>query len=164
MHREETLISDNEGNYLVVALDFYDYEYKANTLSIPEEYCDIDIVDINIRKLILNMPLGYVAMAKLIRWLTAQFVDNNAIFTFICSIDPIQSRHKCLQPELYRWRWFDSLYKRASQAGLTDGINVQDVIFGPEGYKSYSRAFYSQAQAPIVHLLASHLTSKYSDN
>lgn len=164
MQHEETLISDNEGNYLVVALDFYDYDYKISTLSIPEEFCYIDVVDINIRKLILNMPLGYVAMSKLIRWLIAQFIDSNAIFTFVCSIDPILSRHKDMQPELYRWKWFDSLYKRASQAGLTAGINVQDVIFGPEGYKSYSRAFYSQAQAPIVHLLASHLTSKYPNN
>ena len=162
MHREETLISDNEGNYIVVALDFYSRDYKIDILSIPEEYSHIDIVDINIRKLLLNMPLGYAAMAKMIKWLSSRFYDNNAIFTFICSLDPLQSRHNSIAPELYRWKWFDLLYQRACQAGMTDGISVQDVIFGPDGYKSYSRAFYSGSQAPIVHLLASHLRSKYT--
>lgn len=41
MEREETLISDNEGNHLLVALDFYDEDYKFAVLNIPSEFADI---------------------------------------------------------------------------------------------------------------------------
>jgi len=44
----ENTFSDKEGNHLMVALDFCDDDYKQNTLNIPEEFSDVDIVDINL--------------------------------------------------------------------------------------------------------------------
>ncbi len=40
MRNIERLIADNEGNHLVVALDFYDEEYKIKTLCLPEEFSE----------------------------------------------------------------------------------------------------------------------------
>lgn len=50
----ENLISDNEGNHLLVALDFYDDEYKMRYLHIPEEFAEVEVADISIEKIFLT--------------------------------------------------------------------------------------------------------------
>lgn len=67
MESVETLIPDNEGNHLVVVLNFYDEEQKADTFQIPSEFADVDIADIEIEKLCLDQPLGLSAFNKMCR-------------------------------------------------------------------------------------------------
>ena len=45
MESISNIFSDNKGNQLMVALVFYDNNEKINTLKIPIEYTDIEIVD-----------------------------------------------------------------------------------------------------------------------
>ena len=69
----ENLISDNEGNHLLVALDFYDEEYKMRYLQIPAEFAEVEVADISIEKNDLDSPLSYRAFSRLICWLLHQF-------------------------------------------------------------------------------------------
>ena len=159
MEREETLISDNEGNHLLVALDFYDEDYKFAVLNIPSEFADIEIADISIEKDILDKPIGYKAFADMCGWLATRFANHrNVIITFICSIDELVTNHTTVSPQKYRWDLFDLLYKR------TVSQKIIDVIIGPKGFQTYGQAFYRDIHAPIVHLIVAHLTSKYSDD
>lgn len=161
MEREETLISDNEGNHLLVALDFYDEDYKFAVLNIPPEFDDIEIADISIEKDMLDKPIGYKAFADMCAWLAARFSGHrNLIMTFICSIDELTTNHPSITPQKYRWNLFDLLYKRTISQKIISNINIQDVIIGPEGFQSYGRAFYRDSHAPIVHLIVSHLNGK----
>lgn len=161
MRNIERLIPDNEGNHLVVALDFYDEEYKIKTLCLPEEFSDIEIADISIGKLNLEMPLGMHAFSEMVEWLIFQFDNHqNAIFTFIWSIDPMENNHKGLPPEEYRWRLFDLLYRRAIYVRNGFEIEIQDVIIGPDDFKSGARAFYRSKHAPMIHLIAAQLRDK----
>ncbi|MEZ3559638.1 MAG: hypothetical protein K1V86_09305 [Duncaniella sp.] len=165
MEREETLISDNEGNHLLVALDFYDEDYKFAVLNIPSEFADIEIADISIEKDILDKPIGYKAFADMCGWLATRFANHrNVIITFICSIDELVTNHTTVSPQKYRWDLFDLLYKRMVSQKIITNVNIQDVIIGPKGFQTYGRAFYRDIHAPIVHLIVAHLTSKYSDD
>lgn len=157
----ENLISDNEGNHLLVALDFYDDEYKMRYLHIPEEFAEVEVADISIEKNILDRPLNYRAFSRLTGWLLQQYdAHPDAIFTFICSIDPIQTRHHDILPQEYRWRLFDTLFLRAMALRPYSDIMIQDVIIGPEGFQSFGRAFYRMRHSPLIHLIASHLRDK----
>ena len=69
MESISNIFSDNKGNQLMVALVFYDNNEKINTLKIPIEYTDIEIVDINIEKKELGEPLHYGAFAAMNKWL-----------------------------------------------------------------------------------------------
>lgn len=158
----ENLIADNEGNHLMVALDFYDEDYKLNVLQIPTEFGDMEVVDINIAKRDLEMPLHYRAFGHMSQWLVEQFMlHGDAVFTFICSIDPLDSRHGNLAPEKYRWNLFDSLYRRACSLnpGLHD-VLIQDIVIGPDGYQSFGRVFFRDRHAPIIHIVIDHLKEK----
>lgn len=160
----ETLIPDNMGNHLVVVLYFYDDGDKLNSFKIPEDFAaQIDIADININKLDLDEPLGIASFHIMCEWLMEQFLMfPNAIFSFICATDPIVMRHCGLRPEEYRWRLFEYLYQRNKCKLDTLGIHSQDVIIGPEGYQTYAKVFYRDKHAPIIHIVVSHLKSKYS--
>lgn len=57
MESIETLIPDNEGNHLVVVLNFYDDSQKTDTFLIPPEFAQLEIADIAIEKLNLDQPL-----------------------------------------------------------------------------------------------------------
>lgn len=48
MESVETLIPDNEGNHLVVVLNFYDDSQKTDTFLIPPEFAQLEIADIAI--------------------------------------------------------------------------------------------------------------------
>lgn len=48
MESVETLIPDNEGNHLVVVLNFYEDSQKNGTFQIPLEFTGLDIADISI--------------------------------------------------------------------------------------------------------------------
>ena len=162
MESVETLIPDNEGNHLVVVLNFYDEEQKADTFQIPSEFTDVDIADIEIEKLCLDKPLGLSAFNKMCRWLLDKFIQfPNAVFSFICSTDPLDTNHSGITPEQYRWNLFESFYLRNINRLNKFGIESKDIIVGPEGYQSFARVFYRTAHAPIIHLVISHLENKY---
>ena len=163
MESVETLIPDNEGNHLVVVLYFYEDYDKTGTFRIPEEFADIDIADINISKLDLDKPLSLRAFFEMCRWLTAQFLlYPNAVFSFICSTDPLASRHNDLAPEKVRWQLFEILLLRNLRSLQGHGINSKEMIVGPDGCQTFARVFYRDRHAPIIHLVIDHLTTKYS--
>ena len=162
METIETLISDNRGNHLVVALYFYEDVDKIESFNIPIEFFDLDIADININKLDLEKPIAISAFLKMNQWLLEQFLlFPNAVFTFICSTQALETRHKGIQPEYYRWRLFDALTQRCRPRLSESGINVSDIIVGPEGYQTYARIFYRDKHAPVIHLVIDHIESKY---
>lgn len=162
METVETLIPDNEGNHLVVVLYFYDADYKTDTLQIPQDFAELDIADININKLDLNKPLNLRALLQMCHWLTEQFVMfPNAVYSFICSIDPLETNHPDISPEQYRWKLFEHLYQRNIFKLCEMGIESKDIIVGPEGYQTFAKVFYRIKHAPIIHLVTQHLESKY---
>ncbi len=158
MESIEQTFSDNEGNHLLVALYFCDEEYKRDTLHIPEEYTYINIIDIDITKAYVDQLVHYSVFFRMSSWLLQQFdIRDDAIFTFICSTDELNTNHPDALPQEYRWNLFDRLYQRyAARAG----INIQDVAVGPEQYQSLGRAFYRDKHAPIIHIITSYLTEK----
>ena len=163
MGNTENIFSDNRGNQLMVALYFYDKYEKINTLKIPEEYADIEIADISIEKIELDKPLHYGAFAAMNRWLFEQFeLHPNAIFSFICSLDALDTNHQNMPPEQYRWRLFDALYNRFIKYNQYANIHTQDVIFGPDDYLAYTRTFYRSQHAPIIYIVGSYLKDKYN--
>lgn len=154
----EAAFYDKEGNHLMVALDFYDDDYKQNTLQIPEEYSDIEIVDINIEKADLKRPISCAAFFKMTTWLVEQFkTHENAIFTYICSISELETNHKGINPQEYRRDLFDALLQRVIKNAQ---FNVQDIVLGPEGFLTFGRAFYRDRHSPIVYIATSYLKEK----
>lgn len=163
METVETLIPDNEGNHLVVVLYFYDEDYKTSTFQIPQEFADLDIGDININKLDSNKPIHHRAFFHMCRWLIEQFITfPNAVFTFICSIDPLETNHQKLSPEQYRWTLFENLFQRNIPKLKELGIESQNIIVGPEGYQSFAKVFYRAKHAKIIHLVTRHVEGKYN--
>lgn len=157
MNSIECTFSDTKGNHLLVALDFYDSRYKKDSLQIQEEFFDIDIIDINIGKVYLDKPISPAVFFKMSNWLLDQFkLHDNAVFTYVCSIDDLDCNHKEIEPQLYRWKLFDLLFQRTSKAH----INVQDVIVGPKDFQTFGRAFYRDKHAPVIHIIAAHLQDK----
>ena len=150
--------SDNEGNHLLVALYFCNSDYKLNTLHIPEEFAYIKVVDIDITKAYVDRPINPSVFFRMSTWLMQMFMDfKDAIFTFICSLDELETNHPEILPQNYRWVLFDRLYQRLPDKSA---INVQDIIIGPDDFKSYGRAFYHDQQAPIVHIVVDYLKEK----
>ena len=154
--------SDNEGNHLLVALYFCDDEYKQESLHIPEEFSKVEIIDIDITKAYIDKPIHYNVFFRMSRWLMKQFILNeDAIFTFICSTDELNSNHKDLLPQNYRWQLFDSLFKHQQKESVcNETINTTDIIIGPIGYQTFGRAFYRTKHTPIVHIVSSYLEEK----
>lgn len=164
METVETLIPDNEGNHLVVVLNFYEDSQKTDTFQIPIEFASLEIADISIEKLDLEKPLGISAFNKMCAWLIEMFMQfPGAVFSFICSTDPLATNHDNIAPEYYRWRLFEVFYQRNIERLNELGIESKDVVVGPEGYQTFARVFYRTAHAPVIHLVISHLKSKYSD-
>lgn len=142
----------------MVALCFCDNEYKQEGLHVPEEFSDINIIDISITKAYVERPIHFSVFLKMSSWLLEEFnKDENSIFTFICSVDELDNNHRDMQPQTFRWELFDALYRRKKDLKY---INIQDVIVGPEGYQSYGRAFYRDRHAPIVRLIGAYLEEK----
>lgn len=165
METIEKIFSDNTGNHLLVALYLYDTEYKQDTLYIPAEYDYIEVIDINIEKVILDKPIHPAVFFKMSTWLLQQFREHkDSILSFICSIEELPTNHPEDLPQLYRWNLFDRLYQRlvGRDPMKFQNINVQDVIVGPEGYQSYGRIFYRDGHAPIINIVISHLRDKQS--
>lgn len=163
MESIETLIPDNEGNHLVVVLYFYDDKDKSDTFQIPDGFSDLDIADISIRKLNLDRPLALGALYRMCSWLLGQLkLFPNAVFSFLCSLDPLETHHNDLPPEQYRWLLFERLCQRYQLQLENAGINTQKLIVGPEGFQTYAKVFYRDRHSSIIHLVVSHLTNKYS--
>ncbi|MDE5788348.1 MAG: hypothetical protein K2H79_07400 [Bacteroidaceae bacterium] len=76
METIETLIPDNEGNHLVVVLYFYDDEDKEASFHIPSDFTNIEIVDINIRKLDLEHPFYRDQHASIIHFVTSHLNEK----------------------------------------------------------------------------------------
>lgn len=162
MKSVEQVFSDNRGNHILVALYFYDKDYKQAVLNIPEEYADINVIDINITKARLDKPINPAALFKMSRWLLQQFDKyENAIFPFICSTDDLSTNHPDKSPQVYRWELFDKLYMCVARNA---GINVQDVIVGAEGFQSLGRAFYRDKHTTIIKFVAEYLQDKQTDS
>lgn len=162
MESVETLIPDNEGNHLVVVLNFYADSQKTYTFQIPSEFTELEIADIAIEKLYLDRALGLRAFYKMCQWLIEQFVQfPNAVFSFICSTDPLETNHRSIAPELYRWNLFEYFYQHNIDRLNKLGIESKDIIVGPEGYQSFFRVFYRTSHAPVIHLVTAHLENKY---
>lgn len=154
----EKEFSDNRGNHLLVALNFCDDEYKRISFQIPEEFLDIEVVDIVIEKAQPDRPLHFVALFKMAQWLTEQFhVWDNAIFTFICSMEELESNHHDIKPHLYRWKLFDLLFRRVCN---NDEIHFRDAEIGSGDFQTFGRAFYHQKHAPIIHIIADYIKEK----
>lgn len=158
MESIEQTFSDNKGNHLLVALYFYDNDYKQTSLHIPDEYADVEVVDIDIEKTFREKPIHPVVFFRMSSWLLQQFNDHeNAVFSFICSTEDLATNHPDPSPQSYRWNLFDRLYRRMAQKAE---INTQDVIVGPDGYQSFGRAFYRDRHASIIHIVAAYLQEK----
>ncbi len=162
MESVEILIPDNEGNHLVVVLNFYEDNQKTDTFQIPSEFAGVEIADIAIEKLNLDQPLGLRAFSEMCQWLIEQFeLFPNAVFSFICSTDPLKTNHNEIAPEQYRWNLFEYFYLRNITKLKRLGIESKDIIVGPDGYRTYARVFYRTSHAPIIHLVIAHLESKH---
>lgn len=158
----ETLIPDNEGNHLVVVLNFYDDGQKIDTFQIPSEFTNLEIADIAIEKLYLDHPLGLSAFNRMCQWLIEQFLQfPNTVFSFICSTDSLETNHRNIAPEQYRWDLFEYFYQHNIDKLKILGIESKNIIVGPDGYQSFARVFYRRSHAPIIHLVISHLENKY---
>ena len=143
---------------------FYDYNDKTSTFQIPQEFAELDIADININKLALDKPVKLGALFKMCNWLLEQFLlYPNAVFSFICSTDPLENHHDNLQPEQYRWNLFENLFYRKQSELIRLGIKSADIIVGPKDYQTYAKVFYRDSHSPIIHLVIAHLSSKYPD-
>lgn len=161
MESVETLIPDNEGNHLVVVLNFYDNNQKTDTFQIPSEFTGLEIADIAIEKLYLDRPLGLRAFYKMCQWLTEQLLQfPNAMFSFICSTDPLETNHQ-IAAEQYRWNLFEFFYQRNKAKLNEHGIESKDIIVGPDGCQTFARVFYRTSHASIIHIVIAHLTDKY---
>lgn len=100
----ENTFSDKQGNHLLVALYFFDKEHKSDSLNIPEEYNDVDIIDINITKEFVDKPIHFSVFLKMCGWLLEEFSNRpDAVFTFICSTDDLDTNHHDLLPQQFRW-------------------------------------------------------------
>ncbi len=162
MESIETLIPDREGNYLVVVLSFYDRSDKTETFQIPPEFGDLDIADISIAKIELDKPLHLRAFHGMCRWLIEQFkIFPNAVFSFICSTDPLETHHTDIDPQEYRWDLFEYFYRRNREELNCMGVSAKDIIVGPEGFQTFAKVFYRETHAPIIHLVVDHLVNKY---
>ncbi len=155
----QNVFSDNEGNHLLVALDFCDDIYKLNALNIPEEFADTQIIDINIGKVYVNQKIHFSVFFKMSTWLMEQFQKYpDAIFTYICAIQELPNNHPQLNPQQFRWQLFDALSNRILRNA---DIQTQDVIIGSGEYQTFGRAFYRLSQAPIIHLVTANIKDKY---
>ena len=155
----KTTFSDNEGNHLLVALDFYTDYYKQQTLHIPEEYCYIEIAEISITKFDVDKPIHPAVFFKMSTWLLSQFQDlHNVVFTYICSTDELTTNHAHHNSQTYRMNLFDSLLQRKC---LPNTIKYQDVVIEMDGEnETYGRAFYTDMQAPIIYIICDYLCGK----
>lgn len=152
------LVPQKGSNHLSVAFCYCDDDYKRDTLYIPEEYADIEIIDINIEKVIDGKPVHHSTLFRMSSWLLQQFEEHdNAVFTFICSTDDLFTNHPDILPQTYRWNLFDRLFKRKVSKSE---ISILDVVVGPDGYQSRGRAFYRENHAPIVHIVASYIQNQ----
>lgn len=162
MESVETLIPDNEDNHLVVVLSFYEDRQKKDTFNIPSEFSNFEIVDIAIEKLRLDYPLGIGALLGMCQWLMEQFTKfPNAVFSFICSTDPLKINHSRISPEEYRWNLFEALYQRNIGKLKELGIESTSIVVGPDGYQTFARVFYRSSHAPIIHIVISHIHDKF---
>ena len=130
MESIETIIPDNEGNHLVIVLSFYDDNDKTGTFQIPQEFVELDIADISIDKLHIDLPLNLSAFFKMCQWLIDQFsIFPNAVLSFICSTDPLETHHSAMASEQYRWNLFENLYQRnipkLTEMGIESGDRVK---------------------------------------
>lgn len=163
MESIEILIPDKKGNHLVVVLSFYDEIMKTLAFQIPEEFGSLDIADISINKLDMRKPLNIRAFFKMCDWIIDKFIlYPNAVFSYICSTDSLENNHPDLSSEEYRWNLFEFFFQRNISKLNALGVTSQDIVVGPEGYRTFAKVLYRNAQAPIIHLVIARLSDKYS--
>lgn len=156
----QNIFSDNEGNHLLVALNFYDKYYKINVLNIPEEFSDIEIVDISIEKVFVDQPIHFSVFFKMSKWMFNIFKKEEAIFSYTCSIDELKTNHESLDPQSYRKTLFDALSSRMLSS---NGLQYVDFKIGTDEFKTFGRVFYKDLHRPIIHIVMNYLQDKYSE-
>ncbi|MDE7389048.1 MAG: hypothetical protein K2M97_07355 [Muribaculaceae bacterium] len=157
MESVETLIPDNQGNHLVVALNFCDDIVRDGIAQIPSEFCEFEIADISIRKLYLDKPLNIRAFFKMCNWLMEQLtIFSNTIFWFICSTEELATNHSEMTSAQYRWQLFDLFYHRNITELRNMGIESKEIIVGSEN-KTYMRVFYRMCHAPVIHVVSANI-------
>ncbi|MDE5875886.1 MAG: hypothetical protein K2H47_00035 [Muribaculaceae bacterium] len=130
-------------------------------MCIPEEYSDTKIIDISITKVYVDKPIHYSVFFRMSSWLLKEFEEQeDVIFTFICSTEELNTNHPDILPQEFRWKLFDKLYQRQVN---TLQLRVQDIVVGPEGYQSLSRAFYRDKHAPIINIIVAYLQEKQQE-
>ncbi|MBJ2188558.1 MAG: hypothetical protein JFR41_08045 [Muribaculaceae bacterium] len=152
------IIEDNEGNHIVVALTFYDNDYKLEQLRIPEEFHDAEIADIGIEKLDSDRFVHPSTLFKMSSWLLDMFRQHrNTVFSFICSTDDLKRNHTELESQVFRWALFERLLERIEKRAGDDMLTVD---FTTADGLVIGRVFYRWPQSPIVNIVVDHLRSK----
>ena len=97
-------------------------------------------------------------------WLIEQFMlYPNSIFSFICSLEPLEGNHRHINAEKFRWKLFETLYKRNHDKLKRLGIHSKNIIVGKDNYQTDARVFYRDKHSAIVHIVESHIKDKYRD-
>ena len=158
----ETLIPDNEGNHLVVALNFCDDTVQEGLTQIPSEFGNFVIADISIKKLFEDRPLNPFALYKMCNWILEQLVTySNAIFWFICSTGELKNNHPYMTSAQYRWNLFDYFYRRNSDKLKELGIESNKIIVGTGHNETFIRVFYRMCHAPVIHIVTSNIEANH---
>ena len=118
----------------------------------------MEVVDISITKAYVDKPIHYSAFFHMSSWLLQEFqMHENAVFTFICSTDDLDTNHPLILPQDFRWALFDKLYKRRRDISH---IRIKDIVVGPEGYQALGRVFYRDRHAPVINIITAYLNDK----
>lgn len=164
MESLEFKIPDNKGNQLLVALYFYDENQKINECHIPEKWKSVDVIEINITKEKVELPIDFHVFFKLSDELLKIFYEyDNAIMFYEVSFDDLETseRHSHLQPSDYRNMLFNSLKERIEAQGRGDGIYIIDTEVGPDGFINYVRIFFREKHLELVKGVAPYLEGKF---
>lgn len=162
MESVETLIPDNKGNHLVVALNFCDDNIQDALTQVPQEFCNFVTADISIRKLFEDKPLNPSALYKMCDWIIEQSCTyTNAIFWFICSTKELKTNHSQITPAEYRWNLFEYFYQKNLLKLKALGIESQGLTVGSGAKTSFIRIFYRMQHAPIIHIVIANINAKH---
>lgn len=140
----------------MVALTFYDTDYKERILEIPQEYSHIKVVDIALEKAFKDRPIHFHVFLKLSYWLLKVFEEDDMILTYICSTAELTNIYE-YTPQLYRKKLFDKLLERVQRFRKVETI---EVTIGTGEFATYGRVFYKLEHQPIIYLITSRLLNK----
>jgi hypothetical protein len=156
-------IPDKKGNQLLVALLAYDNQEKINELQIPEEFADVDIIEVSITKEYVDQPIEPVVFLRLTTLLLREFNKrHNAVFFYQVSFEEnLQQHHSNLRDVDYRASLFDLLQQRVQNSVEAADILVCDSEVGVEEYSNPIRIYFRERHRSIVQCVAENVARKY---